>query len=140
VAAQKKAPPTFPAPRLDENHGQVASDTNGKLDGEGKWRAHSCSTLHNASLSSTNSEVTKVISVTDFFYDDPTMPYTPLPEYDLDQSTCYPIIAQKQGYFYCRLHPEIKNAYLESIEHHIKYKDPKGHELELLKMSKLTHN
>ena len=68
------------------------------------------------------------------------MPYTPLPEHDLDQSPCYPIIAQKQGYFYCRLHPEVKNVHLESIEHHIKYKDPETHKSELLKLSKLTHN
>ena len=88
----------------------------------------------------TESEIVKVSTITDFFYDDPTMPYTSPPEHDLDQSPCYPIIAQKQGYFYCRMHSEIKNAYLESIEHHIKYKDPKGHESELLKLSKLTHN
>jgi hypothetical protein len=68
------------------------------------------------------------------------MPYVVLPDHKLDQSPCYPIIAQKQEYFYCRLHPEIKNTYLESIEHHIKYKDPKRHESELLKMSKLTPN
>jgi hypothetical protein len=48
-------------------------------------------------------------------------------------STGQAIIAKKQGYYYCRLHPEIKNAHLESIEHHIKYKDPKWHESELLK-------
>ena len=96
--------------------------------------------LHNASLSNTNSEVTKVISVTDFFYDDPTMPYVALPDHKLDQSPCCPIIAIKDGYYYCRLHPEIKNTYLESIEHHIKYKVPAAHKSELLKLSKLTHN
>jgi hypothetical protein len=68
------------------------------------------------------------------------MPYASFPDHDLDQSPCYPIIAERQGYFYCRLHPEIKSTYLESIEHHIKYKVPKGHESELLKLSKLTHN
>jgi hypothetical protein len=68
------------------------------------------------------------------------MPHVSLPEHDLDQSPCYPIIAQKQGYFYCRLHPEIKNAHLESIGYRIKYKDPKGHESELLKLSKLAHS
>jgi hypothetical protein len=64
----------------------------------------------------------------------------PLPEHDLDQSPCYPIIAQKQGYFYCRLHPEIKNACLESIEHHIKNNDPEIHKSELLNFPKLTHD
>ena len=96
------------------------------------------SPLHNASLSNTNSEVTKVISVTDFFYDDPTMPYVALPDHKLDQSPCCPIIAIKDGYYYCRLHPEIKNTYLESIEHHIKYKVPAAHKSELLKLSELT--
>jgi hypothetical protein len=31
--------------------------------------------------------------------DDPNMPWTPLPEHDLDQSPCYPIIAIKQNYY-----------------------------------------
>jgi len=67
------------------------------------------------------------------------MPYISLPQYDLGQSPCDIIIA-KQVYFYCRLHPEIKNAHLEFIVHHIKYKDPEAHKLELLKSSKLTHD
>ena len=46
-----------------------------KLDQEVEACASSCSPLYNASLSNTNSEATKVISITDFFYDDPTMPY-----------------------------------------------------------------
>jgi hypothetical protein len=65
------------------------------------------------------------------------MPYVVLPDHKLDQSPCCPTIAIKNGY-YCRLHPEIKNSYLESIEHHIKYQDPKRHKSELLKLSKLT--
>jgi hypothetical protein len=129
-----------PVPRLDENHGQITSDTNGKLDGEVGAHVNSCSPLLNASLSNTNSEATKVISITDFFYDDPTMPYVALPDHKLDHSPCCPIIAIKDGYYYCRLHPEIKNAYLESIEHHIKYNDPATHKSELLKLSKLNHN
>jgi len=72
--------------------------------------------------------------VTDFFYDDPTMPYVAPPDHELDQSPCCPIIAMKDGYYYCRLHPEIKNVFLQSIEHHIKYKDPKRHKSKLLKV------
>ena len=53
---------------------------------------------------------------------------------------CYSIIAKKQGYNYCSLHPEIKNAHLESIEHRIKYKAPKAHKSEPLKLSKLTRD
>jgi hypothetical protein len=49
------------------------------------------------------------------------------------QSPCYPIIAVKQDYFYCGLHPDVQNVRLESVEHHVKYKDPDKHKLELLK-------
>ena len=66
------------------------------------------------------------------------MSCVPLPERDLDQSPGRSIIAKKQVYYYCRLHPEIKNAHLESIEHHIKYEDPAADNSELLKLSKLT--
>jgi hypothetical protein len=75
--------------------------------------------------SNTESEIVKVSSITNFFYDDPT-PYAPLPEHILEKSPCYPIIAIEQGYF-CRLLPDIKYVHLKSIEHHIKYKDPKAH-------------
>jgi hypothetical protein len=130
--------PTFPPSRSDENHAQIASDTNGKLAGEVGARASSCSPL--IQTSNTESEIVKVSTITDFFYDDPTMPYVALPDHKLDQSPCCPIIAIKDGYYYCRLHPEIKNTYLESIEHRIKYKVPAAHKSELLKLSKLTHN
>ncbi|MGB0026324.1 MAG: hypothetical protein WBP64_05755 [Nitrososphaeraceae archaeon] len=56
-----------------------------------------------------------------------TVPYAPLPEHDLEQSPCFSIIAVKQGYFYCRLHPDVKYVHLVLIEHNIKYKDPKKH-------------
>ncbi len=101
----------------------------------GKYgRASSYSLLHHASLSNNNSEATKVISVTDFFYDDPTMPYLALPDHKLNRSPCCPIIAIKDGYYYCSLHPEIKNTHLESIEHHIKYEDPAMHKSGVIKI------
>jgi hypothetical protein len=52
------------------------------------------------------------------------LPYARSPEHTLEQSLSYQIITKKHDYFYCRLHPDIKNVHLESIEHHIKYKDP----------------
>ena len=79
----------------------IPRDINEKLE-QVMGRAKSCSQLHNASLSKPNSEATKVISVTDFFYDDPTMPYVALPDHKLDQSPCCPIISIKGGYYYCR--------------------------------------
>jgi hypothetical protein len=126
--------PTFPVPRSDENHAQITSDISGELGGEVEVRASSCSPLHDGSSVDTEHERINLSSITDFFYDDPSMPYTPLPEHDLDQSPCNPIIAIKHEYFYCRLHPEIKNVHLESIEHHIKYKDPELHKSELLEL------
>jgi hypothetical protein len=91
--------PTFQSPRSGENHAQFANDTNGKPSGEVEGYTSSCSPLHNTSLSKPNSEATKVISVTDFFYDDPTMPYVALPDHELDQSPCCSIIAIKDGYY-----------------------------------------
>jgi len=38
------------------------------------------------------------------------------------------------------LHPQIKNARLESIEQHTIYKDPAAHKSELLKCPKLLMN
>jgi hypothetical protein len=139
-AGVPESSPTFPSSRSDENHAQIASDVNGKPDGEVKWRAHSCFPLGDVSLSNEGLDEVKVSSITNFFYDDPNKPWEPVPEHDLDQSPCHPIIAIKQNYYYCILHPEVKYIHLKSIEHHIKYKDPAAHKSELLKLPKLTHN
>lgn len=125
--------PTSPSSRNDENHAQIPSVTNGKPGGEVEARASSCSPLPGIPPSDTEHRTAKVISVSDFLYDDPDAPYTPLPEHHLDQSPCYPIIAAKQGYFYCKLHPDVQNIHLESVEHHVKYKDPDKHRSALLK-------
>jgi hypothetical protein len=124
----------------EEIHAQIASDISGKPGGNIEGHASTCSPIHDTSSVDTEHETVKVSSITDFFYDDPNVPYTPLPEHDLEQSPCFSIIAIKQGYFYYRLHPDIKNVHLESIKHHIKYKDPEIHRSELLKFSKLTHD
>ena len=57
----------------------------------------------------------------------------PLPVHDLDHGPCLRIVAEKQGYCYCKLYHEIKNIHLESIENHIKFKDPDKHKAELIK-------
>ncbi len=85
-------------------------------------------------------DTTSLSSINGFFYDDPNISYTASQEHNLDQSPCYPVIAIEQGYFYCRLHPDVKNVHLESIEHHMKYEDPEIHKSELLKFLKLTHD
>jgi hypothetical protein len=47
-------------------------------------RASSCSLSYD--VSSSDKGAVKVSSTADFFYDDPTMPYAPIPEHDIDQS------------------------------------------------------
>jgi hypothetical protein len=81
-----------------------------------------------------------IISVEEFFHDNPNnTPWKPLPEHDLKQSPCYLIIDirnyhnYKIPFYYCKLHPDIENVYLETIEHHCKYSNPEAHKLEILK-------
>jgi len=83
-----------------------------------------------------------IVSVEEFFYDDPNTPWKPLPEHDLKQSPCYPFIHihmyhnYKIPFYYCKLHPDIENAYLESIEHYCKYKEPDMRKSEILQLLK----
>jgi hypothetical protein len=81
-----------------------------------------------------------MISIEDFFYDDPAItpenPRGPLPKHLLEQSPCYPIIGIHNKYkvpmYFCKLHHDIQNIYLESIEHHCKYSEPKVHKAAIL--------
>ena len=80
-----------------------------------------------------------VVPVEDFFYDDPNTPWKPLPEHDLKQSPCYPIIDIRnitiiKSHFIIVRYTDIENAYLESIEHHCKYIEPNVHESEILRL------
>jgi hypothetical protein len=82
-----------------------------------------------------------LISIEDFFFDDrsitPENPWKPLPKHSVEQSPCYPIIGMHNKYrvsfYYCKLHPDIENTYLESIEHHCKFSNPEFHKSEILK-------
>jgi hypothetical protein len=105
--------------------------------GDVKGHASSCSPLNIVSLSNEGLDKVKVSSITNFFHDDPNMPYLPLPEHAFDQNPYYPIIVINQNHYHCKLHPEMKNKYRESIEHHTKYKDPAAHKSELIKLTKL---
>ena len=79
---------------------------------------------------------TKAIqSIEDFFHDDPNLPYRPLPEHVLEASPCHSILEKKGKFYLCKLHSDIQNNYLESIEHHCKYKEPGYHKSEILKRS-----
>jgi hypothetical protein len=57
-------------------------------------------------------------------------PIGPLPETYLRAK---PMLYNKGNFYYCKLHPEVKKNYLETIEHHIKYKDRDLHKSEILK-------
>ena len=93
--------------------------------------------LSHTSQSSTT-DLTREI-VAEFFYDD-GLPYRPPPPHTLDESPCKSIIRMDDhSFYYCTLHPEVRNIHLESIEHHIKYKYPEMHKSEILNISNFVH-
>jgi DNA replicative helicase MCM subunit Mcm2 (Cdc46/Mcm family) len=76
-----------------------------------------------------------IISVEEFFYDNPNTPWEPLPTHNLEQSPCRLIIAKKGTFYSCKLHPkEANNIYLDAIEQHCKYKYPEVHKAEILRL------
>jgi hypothetical protein len=84
--------------------------------------------------SSTTNETQSVVSIEEFFNDEP---WQPLPQHSLEQSACYPIIGinHKRGTYYCKLHrKESENIYLESVEHHCKYQKPEAHKKEIMRL------
>lgn len=53
----------------------------------------------------------------------------------LEESICRPLIGKqihKPFFHYCKICPKVEFLSLESIEHHIRYKDPKNHKAKLL--------
>jgi hypothetical protein len=95
-------------------------------------------------------KIKRIITIEDFFYDDPNLPWKPLPKHALVQSPCYPIIGKRNYYYYnsnikeetgefrnivryyCKVHPNIESIDLEPIEHHCKYKEPDKHKAAIL--------
>ena len=83
-----------------------------------------------------------ITSIEEFFINKSNQVWRPLSSHTLEQSPCYPIIDKRQynndngsgTFYYCKLHPDIQNINLESIEHHCKYKDPELHKSEILKI------
>ena len=94
--------------------------------------------VSDASDISDSRRIQPIVSIDEFFHDDPNIPWKPMPDHDLKQSPCYHIIGinynHKISLYYCKLHPNIQNANLETIEHHCKYKDPNLHKSETLKL------
>lgn len=81
-----------------------------------------------------------IVSVEEFFENDPYKPYSALRSHSLEQSPCYPVIgarpAGRHTLYWCEIcQPEFGSGtsiHLSSIEHHCKYKDPKRHKSEIL--------
>lgn len=93
----------------------------------------------NSLLTATTTTKKTIVSIHDFFYDDPELDYKPLPHHEIHQSPCNLIIGQTDyktttSIYFCKLHPDVKSIYLSSIEHHIKYKDPDIHKAEILRL------
>lgn len=80
-------------------------------------------------------------AITQFFYDEPYMPYHPPPHHDLEVSPCKLIIRfdEHSSLYNCTLHPDFQSYHLESIEHHIKYKNPEMHKSEILKLFRISN-
>ena len=78
-------------------------------------------------------------SIDDFFFEDASIRWKPLPKHSLEQSPCYPIIGIHNKYrvpfYYSKLHCNIENMYLEAIEHHCKF-ESELHKSEILKSLK----
>jgi hypothetical protein len=50
-----------------------------------------------------------IVTVEDFFYDDPNTPWKPLPDHDLKQSPCYPLLIYA-GIIIIKFHSTIVNC------------------------------
>src|SRR6266487_1776299 len=46
-----------------------------------------------------------IVSLEEFFHDEPDLPWQPLPAHTLEQSPCHPIIVKKGKFYHCKLHP-----------------------------------
>ena len=81
-----------------------------------------------------NSDNKLIVSIHDFFTDDKTVDYKPLADHTLQESPCRSIIIKDKLLYFCKLHPNVKSVYLETIEHHMRYKDPQSHKAEVLRL------
>jgi hypothetical protein len=78
--------------------------------------------------------------IEDFF----SNPSWPLPEHDLEQSPCRPIIITDKfeimgrAFYRCKIHPNVWSPDLTFIEYHCKYQEPDRHKAELSKLLSFT--
>jgi|tagenome__1003787_1003787.scaffolds.fasta_scaffold20944990_3 hypothetical protein len=63
-------------------------------------------------------------------------------DHTFEDSICRPLIGQhcyKPFFHYCKICPKVEFLSLDSIEHHIRYNDPKRHKTKLLEMIQGEH-
>jgi hypothetical protein len=97
------------------------------------------------------SKVARICTIEEYFRDIPNEDWKPLPQHEIYQSPCYPIIGIKirtwinnkteirnsTRWYYCKVHPKVENIHLQSIEHHCKYKEPEKHKSKVLEFLQL---
>jgi hypothetical protein len=92
-------------------------------------------TTNTANMTAATITITNpVVPIDSFFHDEPSLSWQPLPLHSLEESPCYPIIGvdKKRGRYYCKLHPkEAESIYLDTVEHHCKYKEPSLHKTKI---------
>ena len=135
---KEKFPPYLPNTK-SSNTDLYSTERNGLYGGQNSLRSYCNSEdSYNSNVIPGQEQSAKIVSVDEFFYD-PSASWKPLPEHELDQSPCRQIIGIRNNYkiplYYCKLHPDIENAYLETIEHHCKYKEPDKHKTEILRLT-----
>ena len=120
---------------LTNNNNQIRRAMSDNSSSKNNISSHTKDLSH---LSQTPQQPTRQI-IEEFFYDE-GQPYRPPPPHTLDESPCKSIIRMDDhSFYYCTLHPEVRNIHLESIEHHIKYKYPEMHKSEILNISNFVH-
>jgi hypothetical protein len=78
-----------------------------------------------------------LLSIEEFFDDSNK---EPLPQHNLDQSPCRPIIetdklkTMGKTFYRCKIHPDVWNIDLLGIEQHCRYQEPDKHKARLLEL------
>jgi hypothetical protein len=147
------------AKRSETDGFRVDSETHDNKDLAGSLNCAVSMDRHSSSQSNSNNQTRKAAStsvrvtntelsqvshasqptmdaITQFFYDEPYLSYHPPPPRELEDSPCKLIIGfdSHSSLYNCALHPDVQSYHLETIEHHIKYKNPEMHKAEILKL------
>jgi hypothetical protein len=130
---------TDPSSMDHHNSNSHVSESNQPLSISNSQIRRAASTAANATATTTTnlSQVSQpaMEAITQFFYDEPYLPYHSPPPHGLEDSPCKSIIRfdSHSSLYNCALHPDVQSYHLESIEHHIKFKNPDMHKSEILK-------